>query len=206
MGSQYEEDGTLTAALFGFVELRRVAAEPGGQEKTTEQPAAASMRAAARAGDGVAAATAPPAAGGATPAAAAAPSKGQGGAPDDDLGPSRYSQLGPPRPAAPRGDVIAPEGGWAALYEQLRQRRSQLASTPGAAAGTPGAAAAMPTAPHSAPPAAGRLGGDEQRPAGARGSSLTPGPGRGATRPRGGVRRTALGPMLRLLRESDALS
>lgn len=194
-GSQYDEAGRLTAELASFVELRLVQPAPG--KRRGQQPAA----------EAAAPAAATAAAPGMVPGAAAA---GGGGA-EGELGPSSYSQLGPPRPAS-RGDVIAAEGGWASLYEQLRQRRLQLGGQPeqqgaAAVAGTPQAASKPDgsgvVAVRSAPPAARReqsngsaIGGGQGR------GSLTP----GATRPRAGVRRTALGPMLRLLRESQELS
>lgn len=198
-GSQYDEAGRLVAELASFVELRLLQPAPG--KRHGQQPVAAPAAPAATAA--VAAGTAPGVAaeGGSTAA--------------DELGPSSYSQLGPPRPAS-RGDVIAAEGGWASLYEQLRQRRLQLAGQPqqpgaAAVAGTPQAAAkpagSEVAAVRSAPPAtrrensSGRAGGPASGSVQGRGS-LTP----GATRPRAGVRRTALGPMLRLLRESQELS
>lgn len=185
--SQYDEAGLLAADLASFVELRvvRPAPEHGARH--------------------VAAPTAPAANGSSAPAApvpAVLPAATYGGgsnpavATDGELGPSNYSQLGPPRPAT--GTVIAAEGGWASLYEQLRQRRSQLAqaeashTTPPAAKGK-----AEGAAPKSAPPAAGGSGSSVQRGS----AGLTP----GATRPRAGVRRTALGPMLRILRDNQEL-
>ena len=128
------------------------------------------------------------------------------------LGPSRYSSLGPPRPA---GEVITPVGGWASLYQQLRQRRAELAvlgSTPAPQAASCGggggggddrgdggvtlaaspsalSAAAAAAAAARAPPSSGR-------------SVLAP----GATRPRGGVRRTAMGPLLQALRAENRLT
>jgi hypothetical protein len=128
------------------------------------------------------------------------------------LGPASYSQLGPPRPGS-KEKLISPEGGWASLYEQLKQRRHQLAQNTGVqpAAATPDslpshqAAGSRPAGtPQTAPPANMRNGshssgiGDGN----GRGASLTP----GATRPRAGVRRSAMGPMLRMLREADQLS
>lgn len=196
LGNLYGEDGTLTAQLSAFVELRLLERAPGVDVG------------------------APPQQGGHAPAPAAAPGNGGSGQPvaatpqqPDDLGPSSYSQLGPPKPAAARGDVIAPEGGWASLYRQLQQRRSQLAAQQagaGAAAGEAGGTPchAPPPRPdaaspaeqvRSAPPAAG--GSRTRGVSDGRASSLTP----GATRPRAGVRRTALGPMLRMLREAEQL-
>ena len=195
-GSQYDEAGRLTAELASFVELRLVQPAPGGRRDP--QPAAE------------AAAPAAPAAG----AAPSAPAAGGGGA-EGELGPSSYSQLGPPRPAS-RGDVIAAEGGWASLYEQLRQRRLQLVGQPqqqggAAVVGTPQAVprpdGSGGAAVRSAPPAARREHGSAPANGAVKGGgrgpgSLTP----GATRPRAGVRRTALGPLLRLLRESQELA
>ena len=59
---------------------------------------------------------------------------------------------------------------------------------------------APPPAVQSAPPAAAGSRGQDGIAAG-RSSSVTP----GATRPRAGVRRTALGPMLRILRDAQEL-
>eukprot|EP00198_Chlamydomonas_reinhardtii_P003622 XP_001692958.1 low-CO2-inducible protein [Chlamydomonas reinhardtii] len=133
----------------------------------------------------------------------------------------------------PPGAVVAAVGGWADLAEQLRRRRQELASpggddpSPGvspagrADAGGPpplpevsvpaftpkgrlppqrqGAAAVGPpggsAGPSSASPA--QAAGDGSRPSGVQ--------TRGAVRPRGGVRRIALGPMLNHLRESGEL-
>lgn len=49
-------------------------------------------------------------------------------APDEDLGPSRYSKLGPPRPATASmpPSVLQPEGGWTSLVSQLQRRREEL--------------------------------------------------------------------------------
>ena len=129
--------------------------------------------------------------------------------PNDGLGPAAYSQLGPPRPVS-RDQLIVPEGGWASLYEQLRQRREQLAQN---AAKQPAAAVTPHTVPlqqaddsglpgtaKSAPPTTRSRSSAEG--IGGRGASLTP----GATRPRAGVRRTALGPILRMLRDAQELS
>ncbi|KAL4443941.1 hypothetical protein ABPG75_011678 [Micractinium tetrahymenae] len=196
LGSLYDEDGSLVAQLSAFVEVRLLERGPGAAAAadTWQAPAAGAE-------------VEPTRPSGEQPAAAAAQQP-------DDLGPSSYSQLGPPRPAAARGDVIAPEGGWASLYQQLQQRRSQLAAHQarggagaGEAGGTPrGSAPPQPDGAgsaqqvRSAPPAAGasRNGGGGSN---GRASSLTP----GATRPRAGVRRTALGPMLRMLREAEQL-
>lgn len=205
-GSQYDEDGLLTAELASFVELRMV--QPAAGE-CGSQPAA---KVASAAGEPAGRAATQPAS---LPTTAAATAPG-GGSADEGLGPSNYSQLGPPRPAS-RGDVIAAEGGWASLYEQLRQRRAQLAGQATEAAGQPALAAAVAGTPkalaqhpsgssahavHSAPPAARRERSNGAASMGSGGRSLTP----GATRPRAGVRRTALGPMLRMLRESQELS
>ncbi len=207
-GSQYDEDGLLTAELASFVELRMMQPASGGRSK---QPAAAAT-AAATAQQVADTATRP-----AAPLAMTAQAAASGGTADESLGPSNYSQLGPPRPAS-RGAVIAAEGGWASLYEQLRQRRAQLAGQAAEAAGQPdvaGVEAGTPSAParqpgssgakavQSAPPATRRERSNGAVGRGGPGpSSLTP----GATRPRAGVRRTALGPMLRMLRESQELS
>lgn len=207
----------LTAELASFVELRVVQLAPG-QHSRSQHPVPGAPMAVVE--------TAPVAGlepnGGATTAAApaaATPSSGTGqqaaaAGGDGELGPASYSRLGPPRPAAARGDVIAAEGGWASLYEQLRQRRSQLAQ--GAAGGDHEAPAFTPRAPapaartdsvdgvHTAPPAVGgrsRSGDVNDRNGGAR-KGLTP----GATKPRAGVRRTAMGPMLRMLRDTQELS
>lgn len=175
----------LAADLASFVELRVVRPAAGRGAQRPAAPAAAGGRAPA---------AAVPAA---VPATTDAGGDGQAAAADGELGLSSYSQLGPPRPAA--GNVIAAEGGWASLYEQLRQRRSQLAQA-GAAQGTPPATAGKAAVPaaKSAPPAAGG-GSSSSAPRGSAG--LTP----GATRPRAGVRRSALGPMLRILRDNQEL-
>lgn len=180
-GSQYDEAGVLTAELASFVDVRLV--QPGPSRQAGQPPAEAPQPEAAQ------------------PLAAAA-----AGA-EAALGPTSYSQLGPPRPAAIRGEVVAAEGGWAALYQQLQQRRAQLAKeqAPGpeqAEAGTPPARAAdSATRVQSAPPAVGSRAGGRPDGTGQR-SSLTP----GATRPRAGVRRSALGPMMRHLREAQEFS
>ena len=120
-----------------------------------------------------------------------------------ELGPSTWSRLGPPIPA---------QGGWASLYHQLQERKQQLAEQqqpkPAAAAnGTPAAAAKRGQASaargsKSAPPPSSKRGGGQgeaREQQGAKARSLTP----GATRPRAGVRLSALGPMLRMLREGS---
>lgn len=194
LGSLYDEDGTLTVQLSAFVELRLLEHAPSVDAGGPAQQAEHALAVAAA-----------PANGSSTQPVVAAAQQ------PEDLGPSSYSQLGPPKPAAVRGHVIAPEGGWASLYQQLQQRRSQLAAqqagggaAAGEAGGTPRSMAPPPGGAgsaqqvHSAPPVAGgrsRSGTD------GRASSLTP----GATRPRAGVRRTALGPMLRMLREAEQL-
>lgn len=219
VGSQYEEDGTLTAQLSNFVEVRCLQPAPGGgsgggnssgQQAPAEGPPKLPTAAAKPSADAGTAAR------GAASAAAGLGAPAVQAAPAEDLGPSRYSQLGPPRPAAKRGDVIVPEGGWASLYEQLQQRRSQLvrqqeqeqqACTPSAAAAqVPSNAGGSEVRVQSAPPAAAprNRSGSEVNGASHKGGSLTP--GSGATRPRAGVRRTALGPMLRLLREAEELA
>ena len=218
-GSQYDEEGLLTAELASFVELRML--QPAAGQRNKQATPANSTAAAAAA---AAATTVHKASVTATePAARLAPAQTNGAnggsAADEGLGPSSYSQLGPPRPAS-RGDLIAAEGGWASLYEQLRQRRAQLVGQSGEAAQQQGAATAEAGTPkalpqqgsgsaakavRSAPPAAGREHNNSNRAVthGGRGpGSLTP----GATRPRAGVRRTALGPMLRMLRASQELS
>lgn len=196
LSSPYNEDGTLNAQLSAFVDLRLLELVHSAGADGNAGQAELAMAPAPTPADG----------GSAQPTAGAALQPG-------NLGPSTYSQLGPPKPAAVQGAVIAPEGGWASLYQQLQQRRSQLAAqqeAAGAAAGEMGGTpcSAAPPGPggagavqqvRSAPPGAGRSrggGGSDGR-----ASSLTP----GATRPRAGVRRTALGPMLRMLRNSEQL-
>lgn len=217
-GSQYDEEGLLTAELASFVELRMLQPASGQRNKQTTpaQPAPAAAAAATTVQKAAVAAPEPAA----RLAAAPVTTTNGGNTAGEGLGPSSYSQLGPPRPAS-RGDVIAAEGGWASLYEQLRQRRAQLVGQSGEAAQQQGAATAeagtpkaLPQQPsgsaakavRSAPPAAGREHINSNRAtatSGGRGpGSLTP----GATRPRAGVRRTALGPMLRMLRASQELS
>lgn len=217
-GSQYDEEGLLTAELASFVELRMLQPASGQRNKQTTpaQPAPAAAAAATTVQKAAVAAPEPAA----RLTAAPVTTTNGGSTAGEGLGPSSYSQLGPPRPAS-RGDVIAAEGGWASLYEQLRQRRAQLVGQSGEAAQQQGAATAdagtpkaLPQQPNgsaakavrSAPPAAGREHINSNRAtatSGGRGpGSLTP----GATRPRAGVRRTALGPMLRMLRASSELS
>ena len=176
----YDEAGGLTVDLSSFVELRVLQ-----QAAKAQRTAGAPLAAAPVAPGSIAAA------GGPVPAEAA------------DVGPSTYSQLGPPRPTASKGDVIAPEGGWASLYEQLARRRAQLSTDAAAGAASTPHAPPKPRAPpavQSAPPAAAGSRGQDGIAAG-RSSSVTP----GATRPRAGVRRTALGPMLRILRDAQEL-
>ncbi|KAI3423798.1 hypothetical protein D9Q98_009635 [Chlorella vulgaris] len=216
-GNQYDEAGMLTAELSSFVELRmlRQAAPLGGsgRSRAIKATATAGLPAAAQAqgADSSAAAEAMPAGGSNNGAVGGGPgvqAQAQAASVDlEDLGPSSYSQLGPPRAAATRGDVIEPEGGWAALYAQLRERRTQLAyggaaPTPPAATRKQAAAASAAAGTQSAPPAArSREGGSAGTGVAGRGS-LTP----GATRPRAGVRSTALGPMLRMLRDNQELA
>jgi hypothetical protein len=159
--SSYDEAGTLVAEASSFTELRWVA------------------RAAGAGGDGRQAALAPAAVAAAAAAAAAAPAQ----APQEQvesLGPSHYSRLGPPRPAAAAtpaavGDAIPEEGGWASLAEQLRRRREELSAEKG------------PAAPEAAKGReAGRSGG-------------------APVRARRAARQAALGPMLRSLRSNGAL-
>ena len=197
--SQYDEAGVLAADLSSFVELRLLKRAAGTAQL---------------AGPATAAPAAP----------AAAPSEEA----EEDLGPKRYSQLGPPRPAeqgaAAGGAVINPEGGWAALHAQLQQRRAQLSGGKGARPG-PALASASPGGATPAPePAAGGQAnggtpGSQAAASAGRGSggggkkSSTPAGGQaaggghnigaGAVKPRGGVRRTALGPMLRILRSNS---
>lgn len=111
LGSLYDEDGTLTVQLSAFVELRLLEHAPSVDAGGPAQQAEHALAVAAA-----------PANGSSTQPVVAAAQQ------PEDLGPSSYSQLGPPKPAAVRGHVIAPEGGWASLYQQLQQRRSQLAA------------------------------------------------------------------------------
>lgn len=180
----------LAADLSSFVELRLLERAPG-----TPHLAGAAAQAPAE--------------------AAAAAAQGEAA---EDLGPKRYSQLGPPRPAAQSpaagGAVIHPEGGWAALHAQLQQRRVQLSGGKGARP-RPALASASPSGATRAPEPAAAAGG---QPSGAMsgskgsGKKSTPGGqvagsgrniGAGAVKPRGGVRRSALGPMLRILRSNS---
>jgi hypothetical protein len=185
----YDEQGVLTAELSAFVEVRVVSEAAAGAHARPPPAAPAPARAAV-----------------AAKAAALPASNGGEEAREErgELAPASYSTLGPPRPAAARGDVILPEGGWAALYEQLRERRKQLAQQgKHAVAATPPPPAAKqlgPTGVQSAPPAERSCNGGKVD--GVRSSSLTP----GATRPRAGVRRTALGPMLSMLRDAQELA
>ena len=186
-GCEYDEAGLLSADLSAFVELRILQQSAAGCGPALAGKIDPAYVSGASVDDIVATSPA-----GSLPQAEAAA---------DELGPSRYSQLGPPRPSS---RVITAEGGWASLYEQLQRRREQL--TQGTAAATEG----TPSAPHpvraaahasSAPPAErGHMHSRSASDAGRR-SSLTP----GATRPRAGVRRTALGPMLRVLRDAQEL-
>lgn len=107
----------------------------------------------------------------------------------EELGPSSWARQGPPRPAA--STPIAPEGGWATLYAQLQARRAELSGGKGQAADVP------------SHPLASLSEGTPEQQRQANGTvvaSGSGGPGRGASRPRGGVRQTALGPMLAVLR------
>ena len=164
-----------------------------------------------------------------------------GGAPrrpqPEPLGPTRYSQLGPPKPSRPSagpaqagepalddcpaagprawacpargqlqttdplaahaaGEAIEPIGGWSAMFKQLQEKRQQVLR---AAAGSPGGGqdaahpAGPPAAAGAASPASGRQPAAQRTP-----KALGIGPG--VVKPRGGARRTALGPMLHALR------
>ena len=104
LGSLYDEDGTLTVQLSAFVELRLLEHAPSVDAGGPAQQAEHALAVAAA-----------PANGSSTQPVVAAAQQ------PEDLGPSSYSQLGPPKPAAVRGHVIAPEGGWASLYQQLQQ-------------------------------------------------------------------------------------
>ncbi|GAB4822837.1 hypothetical protein N2152v2_009883 [Parachlorella kessleri] len=239
----YEEDGMLAAELSSFVELRLL--DPAAPPRTELADKAAAPRvvysqAAREPTQGThaaATATAKTAAVVPSDTGAAAPAGG-GDVALGDLGPSSYSQLGPPRPAGAMGTggtVIPAKGGWASLHQQLQQRRAELARQQqqqeqqrrqaGPSSGAPKSctpansngqlvvqsplehpqrppqqqgssrqattAAASPSGTH-----AGEAHGGGKRPQG-----LTP----GATKPRGGVRASAMGPILRMLRSSNEL-
>lgn len=125
---------------------------------------------------------------------------------------------GPPQPGAPR--VVAAVGAWAEVAEQLRARRAALTQGQGPSVGASQGSvtetahaqggASVPASASPAPP--GAEGVPLQEPQGATSSERQGGGstgsgaggagdgGPGRIKPRGGARRGALGPVLRMLR------
>ncbi|KAL6775962.1 LCI21 [Auxenochlorella protothecoides x Auxenochlorella symbiontica] len=178
----YAENGALEAAMDQLVEPTWVGSAP----RTTTPGPTSAMREGQH--------------------AAAARVSGTGQRPEDagafeSQGPAYHSRLGPPplitgggAAASPLlGSAIVPEGAWADLYAQLQARRAVLSPAGATASGGVGARSGSPVAEARIP---------APQPA-----STAPAPmsARGAVKPRPGVRRSALGPMLNALRRDNAL-
>ncbi len=116
------------------------------------------------------------------------------------LGPPRPAQRTPSARASPM--VVAPVGAFAELQAQLELRKQQLAgqqATPLGAGGQGGG-----ERPGGATPGAGKGGGEAQA-NGAHAAEANGGGDAGAgIKPRGGVRRGAIGPLLARLRSQAA--